>query len=243
MSNDKTDSEANEFIFGGFHRTSRRAISRAEAWALRLLPYDFRIERVPGHLNVADALSRLISKSQVDEPFDDENNKHMLYALDAATMNISWMEIQNASETDEELKEVSLGIRTGKWPDRLRRYEIQAKCLKTLHPLIFKDDLIVQPKKLRKKALETAHQGHIGCGATKRILREFFWWPNMAKEATGFVNKCETCLTISRKNPPIPLSSRELPNGTWEILQIDFLSIHGCGSGQFLLGVDIYSRY
>lgn len=61
----RTDSEANEFIFGGEHRTSRRAITRAEGWALRLLPYSFHIERIPGDQNVADALSRLIDRSQV----------------------------------------------------------------------------------------------------------------------------------------------------------------------------------
>ncbi|XP_058456687.1 uncharacterized protein K02A2.6-like [Malaya genurostris] len=158
-------------------------------------------------------------------------------------MSISWMDIQIASESEKELKEVRLGIQTGVWPDNLRRYESQAKSLKVLGPLVFKDDLIVLPKDLRKRALETAHQGHVGCGTTKRILREFFWWPNMAKEAVEFVNKCETCISISRKNPPIPLSNRVLPNGPWEILQIDFLSIHGCGSGQFLVSVDIYSRY
>lgn len=239
----RTDSEANEYIFGGLHRTSRRAISRAEAWALRLLPYQFRIERIPGDLNVADALSRLIHKSQVDESFDEDNDKHMLYALDAGSMSISLAEIQLAAENDNELDDVKLALETGKWPDKLRRYESESKNLKIFGSLVLKNYLIVLPGGLRRRALETAHQGHIGCGATKRILREYFWWPNMAKEAEDFVARCETCLVISRKNPPIPLSSRQLPNGPWEILQIDFLSIQGCGSGHLLMCVDIYSRY
>lgn len=238
----RTDSEANEFIFGSEHKISRRAMTRAEGWALRLLPFRFRIERVPGQQNLADTLSRLIGKSQVDEPFDDDNNKHMLYALDAGRMSLSLAEIQMESEKDEELEGVRRGIKSGSWSEELRRYESQSKSLSTLDPLVFKNELIILPRCLRRRALETAHEGHIGCGATKRILREFFWWPNMAKEANQFVMECETCLVISRKNPPLPLSSRLLPDGPWEILQIDFLSVQGCGSGHFLVCVDTYSR-
>ena len=56
----RTDSEANQFIFGGQHRTGKRAMTRAEAWSLRLQPYQFSIESVPGRLNVANVLPRLI---------------------------------------------------------------------------------------------------------------------------------------------------------------------------------------
>ncbi|XP_062537803.1 uncharacterized protein K02A2.6-like [Armigeres subalbatus] len=197
-------------------------MTRAESWALRLLPYQFTVKRVPGHSNIADALSRLISKTQIDEAFDEENDKHVLYALDAGAMNISWTDIQLASEGDEELEAVRLAIDTDLWPERLRRYESQAKELRTLDPMLFKGDKIVLPKSLRSKALDAAHQGHIGCGATKRILREYFWWPNMSKDAEEFSEKCGTCLLISRKKSPIPLSSREMPHGPWEILQVDF---------------------
>lgn len=239
----RTDSEANKFIFGSDHRTSKRAMTRAESWALRLLPYRFDIKRVPGCSNIADALSRLISKTQVDEPFDEENDKHILYALDAVNMNISWTDIQLASETDDELKAVKWAMISKKWPEHLRRYEIQENDLRILDPMVFKGDKIILPKILRTKALDIAHQGHIGIGATKRIMREYFWWPNMSKDTTEFIKSCQTCLMISRKNPPIPLSSRMLPSGPWEILQIDFLSIQGCGTGHFLVVVDCFSRY
>lgn len=39
----RTDAESNEFIFGGQHRIGKRAVSRAEAWALRLQPYNFKV--------------------------------------------------------------------------------------------------------------------------------------------------------------------------------------------------------
>ena len=56
----RTDSEAKEFIFSTNHCLGKRAVSRAESWALRLQPYDFIIRRVPRKKNVADTLSRLV---------------------------------------------------------------------------------------------------------------------------------------------------------------------------------------
>uniref|UniRef100_A0A182YMW3 RNA-directed DNA polymerase n=1 Tax=Anopheles stephensi TaxID=30069 RepID=A0A182YMW3_ANOST len=220
-----TDSTANMFIFGGQFRSGKRSITRAESWALRLQPFNFQIRCVPGVRNIADVVSRLISKCQADEPFDKDEEEHM------------------ASEEDKELAEVRRSIETGKWPRHLSRYECLEKQLRTLDPLDFKDNLIVLPILLRKKAIETSHEGHVGCGATKRILREHFWWPNMSKEAQEFVSSCATCLAISRRNPPVPLCSRQLSEGPWEILQVDFLSLQGCGSGHFLICVDNYSRY
>lgn len=239
----RTDSEANEFIFGEGIKSSKRSVSRAEAWALRLQAYDFVVKRIPGDLNVADALSRLISKSQVDEPFEEDDEKHLLYSLDVGSMNITWQDIQLESENDEELNNVRAAIRSGAWPKDFVRYESQSKDLRLLGPLLFKEDKIVLPFVLRIKAMQEAHQGHIGCPAMKRILRDYFWWPGISADVEKFVKQCETCAVISRKNPPIPLSSRQLPDGPWEILQVDFLTVQGCGHGEFMVLVDTYSRY
>lgn len=65
----------------------------------------------------------------------------------------------------------------------------------------------------------------------------------MSKAVETFIQNCETCLLLSKKNPPIPLTSRELPNGPWEILQIDFFTDKEFGFGEFLVVVDTYSRY
>lgn len=239
----RTDAEANEYIFNSSHRFGKRATSRAESWALRLQSYDYSIERVPGDKNVADSLSRLIKQTQDSDPFDDDDESHFLYSLDIECMEISWSEIEKHSETDVELQLVLDALQHNVWPDKLRKYEAQKKNLHYLGSTIFKDDKTVLPLALRTKAMTAAHSGHTGEVAMKRVMRDFFWWPGMSTQVEKFVKSCETCVMISKKNPPLPLSSRILPEGPWEILQIDFLSMPNYGSGEFLVVVDTYSRH
>ncbi|XP_062711240.1 uncharacterized protein K02A2.6-like [Aedes albopictus] len=239
----RTDAEANQYIFNTNHRLGRRAVTRAEGWALRLQPYDFTVQRVAGVENVADALSRLIPETQQTEPFEDDEEKHFLYALDPGCMELTWTEIESRSEGDEELQLVRKALETNKWPQDIRAYEAQKKKMHCLGFLVFKDERTILPHSLRRKALESAHGGHIGEVAMKRIMRQFFWWPKMSVEVSRFVRNCETCTLLSRRNPPLPLASRDLPDGPWEILQIDFLSVPNFGTGEFLVVVDTYSRY
>lgn len=194
-------------------------------------------------MNLADTLSRLLEESQSSEPFDEDTEKHLLYLLDAGTLEFTWSDIETEAEKDGELIQVCEAIKTGHWDKSLRKYESEAKNLRVLGALVFLRDRVILPYTLHERALESAHQGHMGAASMKKILRNYFWWPGMAKQAEAFVKRCETCLRLSRKNPPVPLTSRELPDGPWEILQIDFFSFKNCGSGEFLVVVDTYSRY
>lgn len=158
-------------------------------------------------------------------------------------MEITWDDIERFSEQDVELLGVKEAVQTHRWPENLRKYEAHKKELHFLGNLVFKSESTVLPKALRTQAMNSAHGGHVGEVAMKRIMRRFFWWPGMSQDVIRFVKSCDTCAVLSRKNPPIPLSSRELPEGPWEIIQIDFLSIPGTGVGTFLAVVDTYSRH
>ncbi|XP_055604785.1 uncharacterized protein K02A2.6-like [Uranotaenia lowii] len=176
-------------------------------------------------------------------PFDDSYDKHLLHYLDSGKLEITWDEIASEAEADEELLAVKNAIISGHWPERLRRYEAEKHQLRWLGSMVFKSENIVLPLSLRERAFQSAHQGHVGIASVKKILREYFWWPNMSTSAEEFVRNCETCLLLSRKNPPLPLTSRRLPNGPWEVLQVDFFTDRDFGKGEFLVLVDTYSRY
>lgn len=192
---------------------------------------------------MADALSRLVTASQIPESFDESNEKHLLYYLDTGTMEFTWDDIESEAEKDDEQTLVRESIRSNCWERTLKRYESEARNLRVLGALVFKNDRVILPHILRERALRSAHQGHMGATSMKKILRNYFWWPCMSKQVEMFVKGCETCLRLSKKNPPVPLTSRDLPDGPWEILQVDFFSFKDCGSGEFLVVVDTYSRY
>ncbi|XP_062564306.1 uncharacterized protein K02A2.6-like [Armigeres subalbatus] len=158
-------------------------------------------------------------------------------------MEINWNQIETEAESDREQINIRESLISKEWTGELRAYECQAKHLRTLGALIFKEDRVILPSNLRSKAIELAHQGHMGAASMKRILRNHFWWPGMSKDVQKHIEACETCLRLSKKNAPLPLTSRELPQGPWEILQIDFFTDKDFGFGEFLVVVDTYSRF
>lgn len=76
--------------------------------------YSFSVESIPGDLNIADALSRLVIESKPTESFDDSSEGHLLFVLDTENMEINWNEIELEAEIDEEQKEVRKSMMTEK---------------------------------------------------------------------------------------------------------------------------------
>lgn len=238
----KTDNEGNEFIFGSSHKMGKRCITRAEAWALRLQPFRFKVERVSGEDNIADVFSRLIQESQVDEPFVDYEDNHVLVLDSTHDLPITATEVAILSETDEETLAVIKALSTGNWENinsGLRKVKEDLRCAGGI--VFFRDKMFV-PSALRSRTLRHAHKGHFGMGSMKRMLRRCVWWPKINSQVEELVTNCATCQKITHNIKPVPLSSRRLTDEPWQRLQMDFLEITRCGSGKLLMLVDTHSR-
>lgn len=235
-----TDHKTLEYIYGGKHRDGKRACTRAEGWALRLQPYNFRIQHIPGSTNISDVLSRLCPYSESDVPFDEES-EHYLCALDDGLSAIALDEIESETRSDETLTAVIEAIQSGLWPQNLIHYQPFAKELGVINGIVVRDDRIVLPAKLRPKALEIAHRGHPGAVSMRRSLRENVWWPYMDRDVGDRIQECAGCAAVSNQGPPEPMVRKEMPDRAWQEIAIDFFSAKECAT--FLVIVDYYSRF
>lgn len=240
-----TDYRAMKFIFNNEIPTNKRACSRAESWALRLQPYQFDIEYIEGHKNIADSFSRLA----VDQ-FELFEEDHEVFindlSLDAASSEgtefLSKSEMITASEIDEEIIVLREAIDTGVW-DNVKCRVLRALKNEFSHDgkLVFKDFQVVLPTSLRKKALSLAHKAHAGIIVTKRILRKAVWWPRMTADVEKLVKCCAVCQLVSQKPRPEPLVMKQLPEKPWQSIAIDHFSVPD--RIIILVIIDYYSRY
>ncbi|XP_055633584.1 uncharacterized protein K02A2.6-like [Toxorhynchites rutilus septentrionalis] len=228
-----TDHKTLEYIFGGKHQEGKRACSRAEAWALRLQPYDFKVVHVPGSHNISDIFSRLCPQSDASE--------HFVCGIGEGPSAITLDEIRKETDLDDALKEVVKSINTQVWPSSLFAYQAFAKELGVMDGVVVRNDRIILPSRLRQRALDIAHRGHPGVVSMKRNLRENLWWPQMDRDVEHKVQECAGCASVALQGPPEPMQRKEMPNRAWQDLALDFFTAKECAT--FLVIADYYSRF
>lgn len=239
----RTDASGIVFILNRLRETSKRALNRADGWALRLSPYDYKVEYVRGRDNIADPSSRLYIG--MDDPFNNEQSPWEIATLEANAVGfLTEQDIRRATAEDEELLNVDIALETGQWPDGLKRYQSLAEDLHFSDGILVKKGCAVIPAKLRDKTLDLAHDGHPGAAKMKTILRERVWWPGMAADAVKWVDACRTCATNGWPEKPTPMKRVFAPKTVWESIAVDFNGPYvKFGGISILLIVDYRSRF
>lgn len=232
-----------KYIFGPREKLmSKRMITRAEAWALQLQPFQFSIEFVPGKKNIADIFSRLMNT--VDEPFE-ENSPCFLAAVTSWNNEgdiVSVKDVREATEKNDELQNVIKALQTGNWSSDLIKYRAFETELNVESGILTRNQRMVIPENLRERILHCAHQGHPGAVTTKNLLRERVWWLGMDRHVEDYLKRCLGCATVQRDNPPEALIRTRLPESPWDAVAIDFLEIREHGV-KLLVLVDYYTRF
>lgn len=214
-----TDCKALHFLFA----PRSRPCARIERWVLRIQAFDYNVIHIPGEKNAADALSRLATMRS--RPFDasEELIIREVASLAAGAVALSWVEIQNAYKEDEELKEVINFIEADRALELPLSYRLVANELCVVDGVLMRIDRVVIPSKLRNTVLRLAHDGHPGSNMMKSFLRSIVLWPKMDRNVEEFVRECRGCNLVSAPEAPEPLVRREMPNGPWQDVAVDFL--------------------
>ncbi len=102
----------------------------------------------------------------------------------------------------------------------------------------------------RTLLIHSAHSsldtGHPGANATLSLLKDHYWWPNMARDVRRFVQGCEECAKSKspRHLPAGKLFPLPIPNRPWSHLGVDFVTDLPASDGNtgILVVVDRFSK-
>ena len=153
---------------------SSRNSARIERWVLRLQPYKFRVQYVPGKQNIADSLSRFVDKKEVSG-HDDVEELIRFVAEASAPVAIPIKEIEKESATDPEISQLRECISTGDWDKAPPQYKHVRNELSPIGKLVLRGTRLLIPRKLLERVLDLAHKGHQGLVKTKQRLRTKVW--------------------------------------------------------------------
>ena len=166
-----TDHQALKTIYGPNSKPS----ARIERWVLRLQPFNYQVRYVTSRENIADALSRL-SKIPASKGYVQDEEYVREVTLQAVPVALRIEEIEEVSFQDEELEVVREALETGHWSKAPKAYEL-VSCveLACIGQVVLRGTRIVVPRKLRRRVLNLAHEGHQGIVKTKECLRSKVW--------------------------------------------------------------------
>ena len=213
-----TDHQALKTIYGPTSKPS----ARIERWVLRLQPFNYKVRYVTSRENIADALSRL-TKIPASKGYVQDEEYVREVTLQAVPVALRIEEIEEVSFQDEELEVVREALETGHWSKAPKAFELVSHELACIGQVVLRGTRIVVPRKLRRRLLDLAHEGHQGIVKTKERLRSKVWWPGIDKEAEKKCRECFGCQMVSKHVPPPPIKPTRLPERAWQEIAVDFL--------------------
>ena len=230
-----TDHKPLEIIYG--QRTAKTS-ARIERWVLRLQPYTFKIIHKSGASNPADYLSRHPTNENKRKQEKMTEQYINFITQNSVPKAMTLQEIINATNADAALTALHDAIKTNKWDSPIVK---PFKAVKNEHEEP-RGTRIVIPAALQQRAIDIAHETHLGIEKTKSLIREKIWFPQIGNQVKNTIAKCTTCQAVGQANPPEPLRITEMPELPWRTVYIDFYC--PLPSSEYLLvAVDRYSRF
>ncbi|KAF4527576.1 hypothetical protein B566_EDAN015817 [Ephemera danica] len=226
---------------------------RLQRLRLKLLPYSFTVEYVPGkEHHIPDWLSRSPPNVEptVMEKYLIAEIKHSgEFAVESLPVKDCRLEeIFEASKDDQTIAKVIQWIRRG-FPEKRGHIGGEAAKLWTLRYdlmeqdgiVLYKNRLVIpeNPPGLRRSILKSLHEGHQSLSTMRNRAATAVYWPGLSSQLAEVVDSCETCCK-NKKGQVEPLMSSVLPDYPWQCVVMDVAEVNNIN---YLVIADRYSRY
>ncbi|GBM09384.1 Uncharacterized protein K02A2.6, partial [Araneus ventricosus] len=209
-------------------------------WLLYLGTFSFTPTHIPGSLNPADFLSRVVEENSLNV-----NNFTLFQPNDKLSIqNISieqkqdaiLSKIMNDLSVNKQCKQYFLDVNSG------------LLMIKNAHKNKKKIvNRIVIPKSLIKVCIETAHAPHFGVRKTFEFIRHKYQWKDMYLDTKNFCEHCEKCLENKPKaklTQTQMIPKRNLAPGQFIAIDVVGKLPRSTDNKNFILTIiDHYSRY
>ncbi|KAK3916276.1 hypothetical protein KUF71_006144 [Frankliniella fusca] len=106
--------------------------------------------------------------------------------------------------------------------------------------LIFFQDRVIVPSKLREEMLTKLHEGHLGISKTHSIAAQTIYWPRIYQDICDMIITCKTCAKYQPNKKKEPMERRVIPTRPWSHLAMDIMNFNNV---DFLIVVDVYSKW
>ena len=200
-----------EVIYG---QRNAKTSARIERWVLRLQPYTFRIIYKSGANNPADYLSRHPTHDSKQKTQEKMTEQYVNFVTrNSVPKALTLKEIIDATNSDVTLTTLRDAIKTNKWDSPVVKpfKAVKNELTSTTDSVILRGTRIVIPSSLQQRAIDIAHETHLGIEKTKSLIREKIWFPQVDNRIRDTIEHCITCQAAGHMNPPEPLRMTEMP--------------------------------
>ena len=223
---------------------------RVQRLLLRLMPFNFVAEHVPGKkLIVADLLSRIPTSDPGQEVHHlvEEIETYVQAKLAQLPMSQDKLQQIRVASAGDPVVSRAIEFTVVGWPRYVRDvpkeirhlWSVRAQ-LSVVDGLLVYRDRIVVPESLRTEILSKIHDGHWGITKCRERAAEAVWWPGLSADIERIVKTCSYCQEHATSQRKEPLIASPTPDGPWQRIAADLCQL---GSHYYLVVIDYYSRY
>ena len=170
----------------------------------------------------------MLSTDEQHEPDELNNLLYMLHTT-PVTDSIGLATIAEHTTNDPTLSALRDIVNTGQtWipktaDDCLRKFSpLLSSITVTGNGILLKEERIILPESLHKRAIELAHRGsHPGEIGLQQRLRYHFFFHDMNKKVKEFVSACADCQAFTDKKTSEPLAPHTVPQENWSKVAVD----------------------